>query len=135
MPHFGRTSTERLDTCHKDLKTVFNEVVRHYDCTILCGHRGKHAQNLAYEMKKSKLQWPNSKHNTQPSKAVDVGPWPLDWSDHGAFYMLAGWVLCTADRLYREGRITHRLRYGGDWDGDHSTVQSFKDLPHFELMQ
>ena len=136
MPHFGLTSRRRLDTCHPDLQLVFEAVVSDYDCTILCGHRNQTAQMVAYESGKSQLAWPDSKHNSCPSRAVDVGPWPLDWHDKGAFYMLAGWVLCTAERLRHEGKITHRLRYGGDWDGDHATKdQRFHDLPHWELVE
>jgi peptidoglycan L-alanyl-D-glutamate endopeptidase CwlK len=134
MPHFGLTSRKRLDTCHKDLQAIFVEVVKGFDCAILCGHRDEVAQMLAYESGKSQLTWPDSKHNTFPSMAVDVAPWPLDWNDRGAFYMLAGYVLCTADRLRAEGRITHRLRYGGDWNGNHNTRdQKLHDLPHYEL--
>lgn len=134
MPHFGLTSRKRLDTCHQDLQAIFEEVVKGFDCAILCGHRDEVGQMLAYESGKSQLPWPDSKHNTYPSMAVDVAPWPLDWNDRGAFYMLAGYVLCTADRLKAEGKITHSLRYGGDWNGDHHTKdQRFDDLPHFEL--
>ncbi len=135
MPSFGHVSQSRLATCHVDLVRLFEAVVKDYDCTILCGHRTREAQMQAYEDGKSQVSWPDSKHNAYPSLAVDVGPWPLDWSDTGAFYLLAGWVLCTADRLYQEGVITHRIRYGGDWNGNHATKdQNFHDLPHFELV-
>jgi len=135
MPHFGITSRKRLDTCHQDLQRIFEEVVKDYDCTIICGHRNEVAQMMAYESGKSQVPWPDSKHNRYPSMAVDVGPWPLDWNDRGAFYLLAGWVLCTADRLLKEGVVTHRLRYGGDWNRNRATLdQKFNDLPHFELI-
>ena len=36
----------------------------------------------------------------------------------------------------REGKITHKLRWGGNWNGDGLIVegQSLVDLPHFELI-
>lgn len=47
----------------------------------------------------------------------------------------AGVMVAIADRLYKEGEIQHKLRWGGDWDGDHDFKDSkFIDLPHFELI-
>lgn len=48
MPQFSKTSRQRLETCHQDLQTIFNYVVKYFDCTIVCGHRDKIAQNTAY---------------------------------------------------------------------------------------
>ena len=31
MAKFGKTSKKRLSTCHEDLQTVFNEVIKHVD--------------------------------------------------------------------------------------------------------
>lgn len=134
MPRFGDISRARLETCHPDLILLMEAVVAHYDICIICGHRDEKAQRKAVEERKSKVMWPNSKHNTSPSMAVDVAPWPLDWSDAGAFYMMVGWIRCTADRLYREGKMQYRIRVGADWDGDRATKdQTFHDTPHIEL--
>jgi hypothetical protein len=128
MPKFGKTSKKRLATCDQRLQDVFNEVVKTYDCSILCGTRSKEDQDKAYYDGRSKLKYPQSKHNTNPSIAVDVAPYPINWNDLGGFYMFAGYVI----RVAEEMGIT--LRYGGDWDGDKKTVdQTFNDLPHFEL--
>jgi len=81
MPHFGKTSRKRLATCHEDLQLVFNEVIKHFDCTIVCGHRGEADQNDAFERGNSKLRFPQSKHNQWPSLAVDAVPWPINWDD------------------------------------------------------
>jgi len=44
-------------------------------------------------------------------------------------------MFATAERLYNEGKITHKLRWGGDWDSDKVfDDQNFDDLPHFELV-
>lgn len=136
MPVFGKRSQERLAACHPDLQTVFNEVVKSFDCSIVCGHRGEAEQNQAYEQGKSKLQFPESKHNTTPSLAADAAPYPINWNDRERFYLFAGYVLGVAERLYQDGAITHRLRWGGDWDRDTDVKdQRFNDLPHFELVK
>lgn len=135
MPEFSKTSLSRLDTCHKDLQLIMSEVVRLFDCSILEGHRGQDQQTLMFQKGFSKLEWPESKHNTVPSMAVDVAPYPILWEDDGRHYFFAGWVFCVAARLLEEGRVTHKVRFGGDWDSDTYTEdQSFNDLVHFELV-
>jgi peptidoglycan LD-endopeptidase CwlK len=134
MPKFSNTSRTRLDTCHPDLIRLFNEVIKHYDCTILEGHRGEEAQNEAYRTGKSQLKFPMGKHNSYPSKAVDVVPYfaqapHIRWNSTKDFYYFAGIVLGVASQL------GIKIRWGGDWDGDHDlTNQTFFDLPHFELL-
>lgn len=119
MPHFGTTSAGRLATCHKDLQTVMNHAIEHGpDFSILCGHRSKEDQNKAFEEGKSQLKWPQSRHNTDPSEAVDLAPYPIDWDDQNRFRVLAGYLQGVADVLYSNGEISHRLRWGGDWDKD-----------------
>lgn len=136
MPSFGRTSTDRLSTCHEDLIVLFDEVVKHFDCKITCGHRNKEAQDKAFAEGRSKLRWPQSKHNQGPSMAVDVVPFPIDWHDLKRFYLFGGYVLATARFLYDIGAISHLVRWGGDWDLDTEVGdQKFNDLPHFELIK
>lgn len=136
MATFGKQSARRLLTCHPDLQVIFHEVVEGFDCSILCGHRPKADQDAAFSAGRSQAKWPTSKHNSVPSMAVDAAPYPIDWQDIKRFYMFGGYVLAMADRLRREGRISHRLRWGGDWDLDTEiTDQRFNDLPHFELIR
>ena len=128
MPKFGRQSQSRLDTCHKDLQLLFNEVVKGFDCSVLCGERTRDEQDKAYHEGRSKLKYPQSKHNTSPSIAVDVAPYPIDWDDKERFYFFAGYVKGIASQL------GIKIRWGGDWDNDTQVHdQSFMDLPHFEL--
>ena len=133
MPKFGKRSRENLSTCHPDLQTLFNEVVKHYDCSVLCGHRGEEDQNKAYYEGRSKLKFPQSKHNKQPSVAVDVVPWFINkpnirWNDKSKFYEFAGFVQGVASQL------DIGIRWGGNWDSDDELQdQTFFDLPHFEL--
>lgn len=127
MPVFSAASKQRLSTCHPDLQKLFYEVVKFYDCAIIAGHRGKEDQDAAVAAGKSKLAWPKSKHNSNPSHAVDVVPYPIDWHDYRRFYHFGGFVLHTAMSLGIP------IRWGGDWDSDFKFEQKFIDLPHFEL--
>lgn len=134
MPFFGTTSRNRLATCSGDLQTIFNEVIKSFDCAILCGYRNEADQNKAYDEGHSKVRYPDGMHNQYPSKAADAAPYPIDWKDRERFYYFAGFVMGTAIRLYAEGKITHLVRWGGDWDQDTEVADNnFDDLVHFEL--
>ena len=127
---FSKSSRERLSTCHPDLQRLFNEVIEHFDCAVLCGHRTQAAQDEAVRTGRSQESWPHSKHNTYPSLAVDVVPSPVDWNDERRFYMFVGVVRGIASQL------NIPIRCGADWDGDLSVKdQNFHDLPHFELSE
>lgn len=139
MGTFSATSSHRLATCDERLQRVFTQVVKTFDCTILCGHRGKEEQDAAVAAGNSQTPWPTSKHNGLPSKAVDVAPYPVRWGAEGTpeqrrkdiarFYLFAGYVKASAEAL------GVKLRWGGDWDGDADfNDQNFDDLPHFELV-
>lgn len=135
MPKFGKPSLKNLSECHKDLQLIFNRVIENYDCSVIEGNRPKEEQEKAFHSGKSKVKWPDSKHNSMPSMATDVCPYPIDWNDTKRFYHFAGYVLGVANILLEEGEITHRLRWGGDWDSDNVLGdQNFNDLPHFELV-
>jgi len=138
MNHFSETSKQRLDTCHRDLRILFAHVIQDFDCTIVCGHRDKPEQDKAYAEGKSKLKYPQSKHNRIPSEAVDVAPYikgKIDWSRDQLLFF-AGYVKGKADQLYKIGVITHRIRLGADFSGDNDvTDERFRDEPHFELIR
>ena len=128
MPRFGTRSTLVLMSLDERLRNIFYEVIKEFDCSILCGHRGKEEQDYYFHNGLSKRSFPNSKHNVSPSLAIDVAPYPIDWDDERRFYLLAGYVLATANRLHIP------LRMGCDWDGDMDLKdQNFHDLPHFEI--
>ena len=137
MAKFGKTSLERLETCHEDLQLLFLQVVSTFDCSVICGHRGEEEQNKAFNASPqlSKLKFPDSKHNSYPSMAIDVVPYPVDWQDIKRMHYFAGYVKATAEQLKKDQLISHDIRWGGDWDGDTQVNdQTFIDLPHFELV-
>ena len=129
MARFGKRSRRNLNTCDKKLQDLFNEVVKHFDCSVLVGFRDRDGQNTAYASGHSKVKWPNGKHNTKPSFAVDVAPYPIDWDDRERFIYFGGFVKGCAYRM------NIPLRWGGDWDSDTqlSDNKFFDDLVHFEV--
>lgn len=129
MPKFSKTSKERLATCHPDLQRLFNEVIKERDCTIVCGHRTKQAQEDAYRLGYSKVKFPKSKHNSLPSLAVDVVPYPIDWNNKQRFVEFNAYVKLVAAKL------GIKIRWGGDWDNDGDwRDERFLDMPHYELV-
>jgi peptidoglycan L-alanyl-D-glutamate endopeptidase CwlK len=128
MPRFGKRSIGRLQTCDQKLQELFYEVVKHFDCSVIEGHRGEERQNKAHAEGKSKLKYPNGKHNQTPSIAVDVAPYPIDWSDRDRFHYFGGFVLGVAKEMGMN------IRWGGDWNQDTQTKDNkFDDLVHFEI--
>ena len=128
MAKFGRKSRERLATAHPDLQKVFNEVIKHVDCSVLEGHRDERTQERLFEEGKTKVHYPMGRHNTKPSRAVDVVPYPIDWNDRERFTLFAGFVLGLARGM------GINLRWGGDWDQDFEVADNrFDDFPHFEI--
>lgn len=121
MPAFSVRSKANLMTCHPELQRLFNEVIKTFDCTIICGHRPEAEQLKAFADGNSRVQWPNSWHNQSPSLAVDVVPYPIDWKDIQRFYKLAAIVLETAIRM------GIKVRWGGNF-------KTFFDGPHFEIV-
>ena len=129
MPRFGKVSRERLATCDERLQRVFNEVINYVDCSVLEGHRSGERQDKLYDEGKTKVKYPNGRHNASPSNAVDVVPYPVDWNDRERFHLFAGFVLGIAYSM------DISLRWGGDWNQNFEVDDNkFDDFPHFELL-
>lgn len=137
MPQFSLTSKKRLQECHSDLRVLFGHVIQNFDCTIVCGHRDKADQDKAYAEGKSKLKYPQSKHNKIPSEAVDAAPYEktgIDWSKSQMLFF-AGYVKGVADQLFQSGVMSHRIRLGADWNSNNDIDdETFLDAPHFEIV-
>ena len=129
MAKFGKTSKKRLETAAPELQEIFNEVVKVIDCSVLEGHRGEELQNKYFNEGKSKVKFPDGRHNKLPSLAVDVTPYPVDWNDRERQTLFAGYVLGVASQM------GHKIRWGGDWNNDFAVADNrFDDFPHFELV-
>lgn len=129
MYSFGKLSTQKLETLHPDLQWILNEAIKIYDFAIICGHRNEEDQNKAFKEGNSRLKWPQSKHNQNPSIAVDIAPYPIDWENRDRFIFLAGIIYCISLQLGVE------IRFGGNWSMSWQfEKQKFNDLVHFELV-
>jgi peptidoglycan L-alanyl-D-glutamate endopeptidase CwlK len=130
----GERSLARLATCDPALAAVVTRAIEitPFDFTVVCGHRGEAEQNQAYAEKKSKLRWPQSKHNASPARAVDLAPFidgEIPWNDRASFHVLAGVVFAAA----KERGVA--IRWGGNWGPSWApTLNKFPDLPHYELL-
>ncbi len=145
MYKFGNRSRKNLNTCHKDIQTILEEVIKFYDFSVIEGYRTIERQQELYNQGRSHIDGVTRKgnHNYNPSMAVDIIPYkkytnPFSGKekDNRRFYFMMGLVRATAERLLIEGKIDHLVRFGLDWDGDDIyTDQNFDDLPHFELIK
>jgi len=146
MYKFGKRSKQRLDTCHPDMIKIMEEVIKIYDFSVLEGLRTAEKQMEYFETGRSKLDGVNklSKHQDHGdglSYAIDIMPYKKGSNafsgkqkDIARFYYLGGLVKMAAFRLLEEGKITHTIRWGADWNSnDLFDDQNFDDLPHFEL--
>lgn len=126
---WGQKSQVCRASLRPELQLFADRLLERYegDLSIIWGHRGQKAQHQAFITKKSRVDWPNSKHNKVPSDALDIVPYPIDWDDHAAFYRLHEVAVEVAEEL---GFI---IIWGGDWDndGDYSD-QTFNDLAHYQ---
>lgn len=119
-------SLDRLRECHPDLIKLILRLDEVYPVHVVCGHRGKEDQDKAFAEKKSKLKFPDSKHNKTPSLAVDIVPDPdrdpktISWIDLKAFEIMCLAVESIADEM------NIKIRLGRDF--------KFKDFPHVELI-
>lgn len=126
---FSTSSWRNLDSCNTRLKLLFTELAHDgWDMTIVCGHRTEEEQADEVAKGTSELQWPDSRHNVQPSLAVDVAPYiaglGIPWNDDydpAPWHMLAGAIQCKAKELGIE------IEWGGYWE-------SLVDLPHWQLV-
>lgn len=129
---FGSSSQKRLAELHPHLLHILTKALGKslIDFTIIEGYRSPERQNQLYRMGKSKIDGfsRKGKHNYNPSLAVDITPYPIDWTDMRRHDFLAGIIKSTAVEL------GYNIRWGGDWDGDADFKdQTFNDLVHFEL--
>lgn len=132
---FGTISEYNLSSCSPNLQRLLREAIRRaprwLDFAVTCGHRNEIDQGIAFRKGTSKKRWPLSKHNSLPSKAVDIRPAspfnPEDWNDRIRFARIIGFIEGVAIDLGIP------IRLGLDFSGDGRTLdESFVDLPHIE---
>jgi len=135
MTDYLNLNPARLRSAHPDFQSLFAVMACSFPFLVICTHRPESEQRKVFLDGKSKVDWPDSKHNTMPSMAVDAIPIPVDWSDHKRIAYFAGQVMATARKMFDDGLMVHQLRWGGDWDRDTELIDNkFNDLVHYELI-
>ena len=139
---FSQSSIKELETCHNDLQIVAHMALKlsQVDFKITVGYRTPERQNKLFKEGLTTIDGVErlGKHNHDPSQAFDIAVVTgstLSW-DRGSLIFLGGVILSVGRLLLESGKISHALRWGGNWDGDGIIIkdQNFIDLPHFELV-
>lgn len=114
------------------LQELVDHILEHVNISLVCGHRNEESQNNSFDAGFSKVRWPDGKHNSLPSKAVDLQPYP--YPDNALkLWATLGYIAGIATEYARQRGRT--IRWGGDWDQDGTmTDQNFNDLFHLELV-
>lgn len=132
-------SLSRLEGVHPDLVRIVKRAIEitRQDFSVLEGVRTPERQAELYAQGRSKpgqiVTWTmTSNHFKQADgygHAVDLVPYPLDWSDLRAFDAIAMAMFDAADELGL------KIRWGADWDMDGKPREKGEsDSPHFELV-
>jgi peptidoglycan LD-endopeptidase CwlK len=125
MPNFSKKSLNNLSQAKPDLQKLFNEVIKEYDCSIVCGTRGKEEQEAAFNAGYSHAHYGQSPHNFSPSWAVDAVPYP-DQYDEKKLVDLSAIVKIKAIDMGIE------ITWGGDFKGNYGFKRD-GDLPHYQI--
>jgi hypothetical protein len=127
---FGSVSKAKLATCHPALQAFATALIARDDLpcdfSVFEGHRGKALQDTLFEHGYSKVQWPDSKHNSVPSQAVDLVPYvggKVVW-DKALCQKLA--VIAKEVWASLPEAQDFDLKWGGDF-------KNFFDGPHYEI--
>ena len=132
MPQFSQRSLDRLSTVHPDLQTLFQIVIKYWDCSIVCGIRTEEEQKKLYAQGRTEsgnivtnADGVTNKSRHQSGNAVDVIPYPEGY-DEEELHNFGYFVIGVATMLKSYGAIDKDVIWGGLW-------KSFSDKPHWEI--
>lgn len=153
MFRFGNNSRSKLDQCHQDLIKIHETAISlsRIDYGISEGSRTIDRARELFNQGKSTLD----PDEGELSKHVITADYPLAMAtdiyiyhpvliirrrlayDVSSLCYIAGGIMSIADALLKEGEISHKVRWGGNWDMDGEIIsdQDFDDLCHFELIE
>lgn len=122
---WGKSSLNNLKSCDKRLQDMANMMLARsdFDLTITCGFRGEAEQNDAYNRGTSKARFGQSKHNTFPSQAIDICPYPINWDTTDR-----RWQDMALNAMWCAGKLGFEITWGGSF-------KKLKDMPHIELKE
>ncbi len=138
MYQLGNKSKEILKGVHPRLVKVIERAIQlsSQDFTVLEGVRTPERQKQLYAQGRTKpgpvVTWTlTSRHFIQPdgySHAVDLAPYPIDWTTLSKFNTIANAMFKASEELGTP------IRWGADWDSDSKPREKGEtDSPHFEL--
>lgn len=127
MPSFSDRSKAHRNECERDLREVLDEAIKYVDFSVVTGFRDMAQQNKAFTDGKSQLRWPKSRHNTFPSQAFDIIPYPAGWdATYEQWYELATYIM-------RAGiKLGVRIEWGGHWKNFTGQGDKDRDWAHYE---
>jgi len=119
-----------LSECDEPLQRIAYVAITGYGFTVICGHRGEQEQNTAYENGFSTKKFPDSKHNSIPSRAMDIIPDAGGWNaGREQFILMIGIIKGVALSLGIP------IRCGIDFNMDNNLQNdNFIDSAHVELI-
>lgn len=135
----GKRSRGNLVGVHPKMVAVVERAIQitTQDFLVLEGVRTPERQAELYAQGRTKpgkkVTWTlKSNHFVNPrtgfGHAVDLCPWPVDWSKTAKFDAIAKAMFKAADELNTP------IRWGADWDRDGNPRERGEtDSPHFEL--
>ena len=125
---WSTASLAKLAQLDARLHEVVEFLRDHRDIQIIETYRSPEDQLKAFNGGFSKVKV--GKHNTLPSQAVDLQPYPPKAeSIREDLSYLAGLAVAYGNLR------GYRIRWGGDWDGNSDTNDNdFDDLYHFEIL-
>ena len=153
----GKNSISKLENVHEDLVRIVELAIKisKVDFGISEGFRSVETQNRYYQIGRTvDVDKPTitsidginkkGKHNYSPALAVDIYIYTPDSLfkskiayDPSHLSYVAGVIDAAAYLLKEKEEISHKVRWGGNWDSDEIITkdQSFQDMPHFELIK
>lgn len=151
---FGKESLKQLSTCHVDLQLLAFEALKRsaIDFSIREGHRSMETQ-IEYFKKgwttiDPRIGKSKSKHMLMPSMAFDFKIYvssrivPKEYKNKDFTFepehlsYVAAIIICTAQFLYEDNKMSHKVRAGINWDDDGLLLydHTLWDRPHIELI-
>ncbi len=128
MPLLGTRSKKNLEEVDSDLVSVLLLAIVFYDFSVIWGFRNEEEQDQMYEEGHTRNPWPTSNHNTKPSRAVDIVPYPNGYdASYREFCELATYMFAAASIL------DVRLKWGGHWLNYTGKGFDDRDWAHWEL--
>ena len=124
---FGRKSLEKINNpkVHPRIRELMIEAIATspIDFTVIETVRTVEQQKINVAKGVSKTM--KSRHIPSSNKsgyceAVDIAPYPINWSNKGRFITLANHIKATAKKMGIQ------ITWGGDW-------KTLVDMPHYEL--